>query len=406
MCRQLSPLAQMKMRYLPLPLTPIVSPRSHHRTARTGTTAFIPHDILRRPLLVSLAARIKMTPAQQAAFTSVIITESGGDASKVTTSYAAADRSRRSVNLDIASGVMREWHRPELATLHWDSKLNESLANKDVLEERLTVLVGTADDVKLLGIPSYQPGTDKRCGDIIAGLTTNLLETWDCVGSIVNMTFDTTASNTGHVTAACVMIQQQLRKPLLWSGCRHHIGEVLLSHLFDDLMIETSKSPDVTIFGRFRNNYTALPYHSADYHSLALFEPTDFDERVQCLLTECRSSVRLLATTHLVGDQKQQLVRSDYKEFLELCVAFLGLGDGTLLPMFSMKKPGAIHKARWMAKLLYCTKIVLFEKQIAQLPNGTITSTHQVPKLRAFVTFVAHVYCTWWMTCSSVADAP
>ena len=28
-------------------MTPIVSPRSHHCTARTGTTAFIPHDILK-----------------------------------------------------------------------------------------------------------------------------------------------------------------------------------------------------------------------------------------------------------------------------------------------------------------------------------------------------------------------
>ena len=35
---------------------------------KTGTTAFIPPDILSRPNLVSLATWLKMTPMQQAAF--------------------------------------------------------------------------------------------------------------------------------------------------------------------------------------------------------------------------------------------------------------------------------------------------------------------------------------------------
>jgi len=33
-----------------------------------------------------------------------------------------------------------------------------------------------------------------------------LIEKWDCANNIVNMVFDTTVSNTGHLTAVCVCI--------------------------------------------------------------------------------------------------------------------------------------------------------------------------------------------------------
>ena len=71
------------------------TPRSHHRTTRMGTTAFIPHDIIKRPKLVALATRLKMTPTQQAIYTEALIAEAGGDSSKVSSSYATADKTRR-----------------------------------------------------------------------------------------------------------------------------------------------------------------------------------------------------------------------------------------------------------------------------------------------------------------------
>jgi len=54
------------------------------------------------------------------------------------------------------------------------------------------------------------------------------------------MTFDTTASNTGHITAACVSVQQATGKALLWTACRHHVGEIILVQVFNDLKIESS----------------------------------------------------------------------------------------------------------------------------------------------------------------------
>ena len=75
-------------------------------------------------------------------------------------------------------------------------------------------------------------------------------------------------------------------------------------------------------------------------------------------------------------------------------------------PTTTFQHPGALHKARWMAKLIYCLKICLFEAQIQELPSGTITTKPQANNLTEFVNFVTLIYSTWWMQCSSSIDAP
>ena len=237
--------------------------RSHHRTYHTGTTVFISHDIIQQPKLVPIATRLNMTPCQQAAYTKAIIEETGGDISKISTSYATADRSRHEIVQKIANTYKEEWVAPKFLSLHWNSKLMSTLANKDVLEECMTTVVGNSADLKLLGVPGYQSGTDRKSGDIISGLTMELLEKWNCADSVVNMTFDMTASNTGHISAACITIQQHLNRALLWSACRHHVGEIILTHVFDDLKIEASRSPNVTLFTKFLKNFDKLPHTTA-----------------------------------------------------------------------------------------------------------------------------------------------
>ena len=130
-----------------------------------------------------------------------------------------------------------------------------SLISKYESDEWLTVTVGNSTDVKILGVPTYKSGADRKSNNIISNLTFDLLQNWNYSDSICNMVFNTTASNTCHVSAACIQIQQSIGHPLLWSVCRHHIGEVILTNVFDDLNIETSKSPDVMLFTRLQKNW-------------------------------------------------------------------------------------------------------------------------------------------------------
>lgn len=374
------------------------SKRSHHRISRTGTSAFIPHNILQRPGIVALASRLKMSASQQATFTSALITESQGDISKVASSYATADRSRRSVVQQMALDIANGWVKPQLATLHWDSKVMQSLSDKNSSEERLVVLVGDNDKLQLLGTPSYKSGTNRKTGDLIADRTVQLLESWRCCDIVVNMSFDTTPANTGHISAAGVTVQQRLQRALLWSACRHHVGEVVLTQVFDSLNIEASKSPDVTLFLRFRKNFHKLP-SSVKRHTLSRFGDAEKGNTAHsAFVADCRKETLLLA------DSAFDFNRDDYQEFVNLTALYLDTEATDSIVKF--KKPGALHKARWMSKLIYSLKICLLENQIQKLPRGTITTQHQKDKLRAFVKFATLVYCSWWIKCTSAIDAP
>lgn len=208
---------------------------------------------MKRPNVVASATRMKITPAQQSVMTQALIETGGGDTSKVATSYAVADRARRKTGKIIADKVKSQWQVPDLITLHWDSKLMPRLTDANIVVERLAVVVGDSDQLKLLGVPQYEPGTDQSTGELVSKATCELLQEWKCVDNVVNMTFDTTASNTGHISAACISIQEKLDRSLLWSGCRHHVGELIITHIFNDLKIEVSKSPNVTLF---KSNYS------------------------------------------------------------------------------------------------------------------------------------------------------
>ena len=72
------------------------------------------------------------------------------------------------------------------------------------------------------------------------------------------MVFDTTSSNTGAQTAAWVALQNTISKPLLWFTCRHHVGEVVLGHVWEVLKIKVSKSPKIQIFLRFRKHFSTI----------------------------------------------------------------------------------------------------------------------------------------------------
>ena len=315
----------------------------------------------------------------------------------VSTSYATADRVRRKVVGEIETKVRDNRTPPKLCTLHLDSNLTLTPKNHRVTEERMTVIVSNSTQMKLLGVPSYTKATDKSCGSISADLTMKLTDEWRCSHRIVIMTFDTTSSNTGYLSAACIAIQNKLDRPILWSGCRHHIGEVILSYVFEDLKIEASKSPDVTLFTRFRSNWGLVPHSS----SLKVpFSPSDHPPEAQELLAAMKSEFIARAKETVV------FVREDYHEFIQLALVYLGFDEGDDREIISFRRPGALHKARWMAKIIYSLKIVLCEKKIGELQAGTMTTRQQMPKIRAFATFVTHVYGIWWLTCTKTVDAP
>ena len=70
---------------------------------------------------------------------------------------------------------------------------------------------------------------------------------WGTETKIVALVFDTTASNSGHLRGAAVRLQALLKLPLLFLGCRHHVGELLAKNPWHKIFGK-DPAPDVKMF--------------------------------------------------------------------------------------------------------------------------------------------------------------
>ena len=91
---------------------------------------------------------------------------------------------------------------------------------------------------------------------------------------------------------------------------------------------------------------------------MSKFDSSPFSEEAKVMLAGFRARVLALSKSDLL------LRRDNYKDFAELCTLFLDGDENDSIVTF--KRPGALHKARWMAKLLYSIKICLLDKYISQ----------------------------------------
>lgn len=121
--------------------------------------------------------------------------------------------------------------------------------------------------------------------------------------------------------------------------------------------------------------------------------PGVFEERQQEMAEFFRDSL------------SQSFTRGDYKELVGLCLLLVTKGSEPV--NFKMVYPGALHRARWMAKLIYTLKIVLLSGLIEeQLPRAQIATKSQISKLERFAIFTVAVYVPWWLVCPVPASAP
>ena len=88
--------------------------------------------------------------------------------------------------------------------------------------------------------------------------------------------------------------------------------------------------------------------------------------------------------------------RDDYKELLQLALLFLG--EPLTVADVYIHAPGAFHRARWMAKIIYCLKVFLFRAQFH-------LSLRELSDLREFNIFIMKIYLKTWYcgTCYNCA---
>ena len=98
----------------------------------------------------------------------------------------------------------------------------------------------------------------------------------------------------------------------------------------------------------------------------------------------------------------------DYQELLELSVIFLG---GIPPKGIKFHIPGAVHRARWMAKAIYCIKMCLFGDQYLEVYGKKQGLRHSYVKnlsnhVHRISLFVTTLYIKYWYTCPLSCSAP
>ncbi|KAG0711860.1 hypothetical protein GWK47_019706 [Chionoecetes opilio] len=292
----------------------------------------------------------------------------GADA---TPARSTVRRHRRSAREKMAKEIKAEMtvNVPAVPLIiHWNGKLVEGMAGEGIASD-LPILVSGDGIQKLLMVPKLAAGTGVLTGQAVY----DAAKEWDLVDNIIGMCFDTTVSNTGLKEGACVHIMKHVKRNLLHFACRHHVLELVVGAF--TVCFGPSSGPEIQLFKRFVKWWPLANQAS----SKPLDDPVDGADKI-------------IATCHALLKEKQP--RDDYREMVQLTIIVLG-GEVEA----NIRKPGAYHRARWMAKVIYTLKITLFREEFA-------LTKHEKRELIRFTTFIVTTYVEPWMSAHCSTSAP
>lgn len=217
------------------------------------------------------------------------------------------------------------------------------------------------------------PKLENSSGSEQAQAVWNAIVDWNLEDRAQILCCDTTASNTGRINGACVLLEQKLNREMLIFACRHHIYELVLKAVFEAKISQVITSPNIPLFKNFRSNWKNINVEKIQSHKEILLRLNDskIDELLEYYRTELT----------------KEIVRDDYRELIELCIIFLG---GDTVNKFKIRPPGAMHQARWMARAIYSLKISLFSSQF-KMSNKDKTALLDV------CLFIATCYVKPWL---------
>ena len=127
-------------------------------------------------------------------------------------------------------------------------------------------------------------------------------------------------------------------------------------------------------------------------------------------LNELQKDATNLATHLLTKNDANDIPRKDYKELLELLLH--SFQDPLPHKPFKFKRPGAIHKARWMGKVIYAVKLSLLSTEAEKVMDPSNEKRHLIlqpkdtKKLKRIAMFLLYVCIPWWFRCTSAIAGP
>lgn len=288
-------------------------------------------------------------------------------------------RMRKKNRKTVSNKIKKNFDFNRCLTLHWDGKkLFDSNIKKFI--EHLVVKVSWTDGEKIIDVLRLKDGkADSSAKSII-----ELLIDWKIADKIFAFSFDTTATNTGKKGGICKILldfyKDKFEREILLLPCRHHVMEVVLSHVSKFLFGETV-GPKNQMYVKFQNVFSSLDKSKLS-SNVSLVNKS--------ISTSEKKSILQFINDQLIRNQK----RRDYTELLELCSNLLNNEI-----KYKIKPTGAISHARWMSNIIYCIKMLLLKDQLKD-------NLFDFKSIERFVIFSIKCYIRFWFTCESITQAP
>ena len=146
--------------------------------------------------------------------------------------------------------------------------------------------------------------------------------------------------------------------------CRHHVFERLVNDVVT-VCLGSSTSPEELTYKFLIDNWNKL--NTADLEELKV------NRRTKYILQD----VIKFAT-----EMKKLKFKDDYLEIISLTLILLGAYPDS--SSYSVRPPGSISHARWMAKILCEFKIVIFSSQLLKLELTTEADVFSHKQLTLF----------------------
>ena len=201
--------------------------------------------------------------------------------------------------------------------------------------------------------------------------------------NIIGCVFDTTNTNSGWKSGIVVRLEKFLEQRVIHVYCRHHVLERMANDVIN-VYLGTSTAPEELTYKFLIDNWNEL--------NLCDWEVIQIDKRTKPLLKDIIAFATKL----------QELdFRDDYQEVVNLTLILLGAFPKN--SSYTIRPPGSISHARWMAKILCEFKIVLFSAQLLKL--GLITED-EANSHKQLTQFLILYYVKPWMTATLSSDAP
>ena len=212
-------------------------PPVEEQTTSSTIQLSAPKNIMDNAEICGALDRLRLSDNCGTVMASAFIKGCGGNVEDFVLSRSTTRRTRIAQRRDISIRVLDEFRAnpPSYAAIHWDGRLTKDRVGEEY--EALAVVVSGEPEFregKLLGVQHLQSSTGREQAEA----TLTMIELWELEECIVALVFDTTASNTGVLRGAAIRLEQGLNKKLFYFGCRHHILELIMGAICDQLLEE------------------------------------------------------------------------------------------------------------------------------------------------------------------------